>query len=68
MKFYFDGKADAIYLCLDHSKIIESEEAGRNIVLDFDEHDQVMGIEILNVRNRVLRTDLLGRLRIEGNR
>jgi uncharacterized protein YuzE len=67
MKFYFDKKADAIYLRLDDSKIIDSAEASPNIELDFDEHHQVVGIEILNVRNRVLRADLLDRLPMEGD-
>jgi uncharacterized protein YuzE len=67
MKFYIDEKADAIYLRLDDSKIIESEEASPNIVFDFGEYHQVVGIEILNVRNRLLRTDRLDRLRMEGD-
>jgi uncharacterized protein YuzE len=52
---------------MDDSKIIESEEASPNILLDFDEYHQVVGIEILNVRNRVLRADRLNRLRMEGD-
>jgi uncharacterized protein YuzE len=53
MKLHFDEKADAIYLRLDDSKIIESEEISRGIVLDFNEHHQVVGVEILNVKDRV---------------
>jgi uncharacterized protein YuzE len=67
MQFYFDRKAYAIYLRLDDSKIIDSEEASPNIVLDFDEHHRGVGIEILNVRNRVLLADLLARLPVEGD-
>ena len=53
MKLHFDERADAIYLRLDDSKIIESEEVSPGIVLDFNVHNQVVGIEILNVKNRV---------------
>jgi uncharacterized protein YuzE len=53
MKLHFDERADAIYLRLDDSKIIESEEVSPGIVLDFNEHNQVVGIEILNVKDRV---------------
>ena len=53
MKLHFDEKADAIYLRLDDSKIIESEEVSPGIVLDFNEHNQVVGLEIFNVKNRV---------------
>ena len=53
MKLHFDEKADAIYLRLDDSKIIESEEVSPGIVLDFNDHNQVVGVEILNVKDRV---------------
>jgi uncharacterized protein YuzE len=53
MKVHFDEKADALYLRLDDSKIIESEEVQSGIVLDFNEAKQVVGIEILRVKDRV---------------
>jgi uncharacterized protein YuzE len=53
MKLHFDEQADAIYLRLDDSKIIESEEISPGIVLDYNEHNQVVGIEILKVKDRV---------------
>ena len=53
MKVHFDPEADAIYLRLDDSPIIESEEVRPGIVLDFDANDQVVGIEILGVKDRV---------------
>jgi uncharacterized protein YuzE len=53
MKLHFDEKADAVYLRLDDSKIIDSEEVSPGIVLDFDERNQVVGIEILKVKDRV---------------
>jgi uncharacterized protein YuzE len=67
MKLHFDEKADAIYLRLDDSKIIESEKISPGIVFDFNEHNQVVGIEILNVKDRVLRADRLDRLQMEGD-
>jgi uncharacterized protein YuzE len=53
MKVHFDEKADALYLRLDDSKIIESEEVQPGIVLDFNQAKQVVGIEILRVKDRV---------------
>jgi len=53
MKLRFDENADALYLRLDESRIVESEEVQPGIVLDFDEHNQVVGIEILRVKERV---------------
>ncbi len=43
MKMHFDEKADALYLRLDESKIVESEEVKPGIVLDFNESRQVVG-------------------------
>ena len=53
MRVHFDEKADALYLRLDDSKIVESEEVQPGIVLDFNEQNQVVGIEILRVKERV---------------
>lgn len=52
MKLKIDEKSDALYLRLDDSKIIESEEVSPGVVLDFNEHGQVVGIEMLNLSQR----------------
>ena len=53
MKLKIDQEADALYLRLDESAIVESEEVRPGVVLDFDEQDRVIGIEILNLSKRV---------------
>lgn len=53
MKLHFDQAADALYLRLDESAIIDSEEVKPGVILDFNDHDQVVGIEILKVSQRV---------------
>ncbi len=58
MKVHFDEEADAIYLRLDDSVIAESEEVQPGIVLDYNEDDQVVGVEILRVRERVPAANL----------
>jgi uncharacterized protein YuzE len=45
-------KVDALYLCLDDSRIIESEEVSPGVVLDFKADNQVVGVEILNLSKR----------------
>ncbi len=52
MKLKVDVKADALYLRLDDSKIIESSEVSPGIVLDFNERNQVVGVEILGLSKR----------------
>jgi uncharacterized protein YuzE len=58
MKLHFDETADALYLRLDDSIIVESEEVQPGIVLDFDERGEVVGIEILRLKERVPLSDL----------
>ena len=53
MKVRFDEKADALYMRLDDSKILESEEVQPGVVLDFNDRNQVVGIEIRGIRDRV---------------
>ena len=52
MKLKVDKESDAIYFRLDESKIIESEEVEKGIILDFNESGDVVGIEILNISER----------------
>jgi len=52
MKLKVDEKADALYLRLDDSKIIESEEVLPGVILDFSADNQVVGVEILNLSRR----------------
>lgn len=58
MKMHYDQKTDALYLRLDDSKIIESAEVQPGIVLDYDANNQVVGVEILRVKERVPAADL----------
>ena len=53
MKLHFDEKADAIYLRFDDSTIVESEEVHPGVILDFNDRDEVVGVEILQVQKRV---------------
>ena len=52
MKLKVDPEADALYLRLDDSQIIESEEVAPGVVLDFNEQNQVVGVEILGISKR----------------
>jgi len=58
MKMQYDQKTDALYLRLDDSKIIESAEVQPGIVLDYDANNQVVGVELLRVQERVPTADL----------
>ena len=53
MRVRFDQQADALYLRLDESPVVESEEVRPGVVLDLDERGEVVGIEILRVGRRL---------------
>lgn len=52
MKLKIDEKNDALYLRLDDSDIIDSEEVKPGVILDYDEN-HVVGIEITQLSQRV---------------
>ena len=77
MKLNVDKEADALYLRLDDSPIVESEEVSPGIVLDYNESNEVVGVEILYLSNRSSNlnlsaslgadADLLRRPRLSGS-
>ena len=58
MKLHYDQNVDALYIRLDDSDIIESEEVKGGDVMDYTKDDQVVGIKILNVSKRIPLPDL----------
>ena len=58
MRLKVDQEADALYLRLDDSKIIESEEVAPGVVLDYNRKKQVVGVEILRLSKRSPRLDV----------
>jgi len=58
MKLHVDKEADALFLSLDDSKIVESEEVSPGVVLDYNEHNEVVGIEILHLSRRSPKLNL----------
>ena len=58
MKLYIDKEADALYLRLDDSPILESEEVSAGVVLDYDESNNVVGIEMLHLSKRSPKLNL----------
>ena len=58
MKLHVDPEADALYLRLNESKIIDSEEVSPGVVLDYDAKDEVVGVEILHLSKRTSPVDI----------
>jgi len=53
-----DKEADALYLRLDNSRIVESEEVSPGVVLDFNERNEVVGVGMLHLSRRTSTVDL----------
>lgn len=52
MKLHVDHEADALYLRLDDSAIVESEEVAPGVMLDYNEQNEVVGVEMLHLSKR----------------
>ena len=66
MKLNVDKKADALYLRLDNSRIVESEEVSPGIMLDYNEANEVVGVEMHHLSKRSPKIDLSD-LQFESN-
>jgi uncharacterized protein YuzE len=58
VKVRFDEQADALYVRLGDSPIVESEELRPGLIVDLDERGEVVGLEILQVLERVPSADV----------
>ena len=58
MKLYVDKEADTLYLRLDDSDIIESEEVSAGVVLDYNKSKDVVGVEMLYLSKRSPKLNL----------
>ena len=60
MKLRISKEDDALYFRLGETAIVESEEVEPGVILDFDEHGRVIGIELLALSTRVAAEQLRG--------
>ena len=58
MRVRVDKRVDALYIRLDDSRIVESEEIRPGVILDYDDDDQVVGVEFLDVSKRAPENEL----------
>ena len=52
MKLVVHKEDDALYLRLDDTAIVESEEVSDGIILDYNAEGKVVGIEVLYISQR----------------
>lgn len=58
MRLKVDKESDTLYLRLDESKIVESEEVRPGVILDFDAEGRVVGVEFLGISSRATWEEL----------
>jgi uncharacterized protein YuzE len=51
MKIKYDDKQDAIYLILSDDDVLESEEQSKDVIVDYNQNNEVVAIEILNLKS-----------------
>ena len=58
MKLTVDKEADALYLRLDDSSIVQTEEVSPGVILDYNEAKEVVGVEMLYLSKRSSKLNL----------
>ncbi len=58
MRLQIDKQADALHLRLDDSAVVESVEVVPGVVLDFNEAEEVVGVEMLRLSARSPKLNL----------
>lgn len=53
MRLKVDKESDALYFRLDESAVVESEEVQPGVILDYNAAGLVVGLEMLNISNRI---------------
>ena len=59
MKIEYSKDIDALYIRLKNTKVADTLDIEEGVVLDLDEHRHVVGIEILDVSDKMEISDLV---------
>ena len=63
MKLNVDKEADALYLRLDDSPVVESEEVSPGVVLDYNESNEVVGGDATSLQTLIQAEPLRAAIR-----
>ena len=63
MRIRYDPETDAMYITLRKDKVERTQEADKDTIIDFNKDNQVIGVELLFVKER--NPDLLKDFRAE---
>ncbi len=52
MYITYDKESDVLYIKYKDEKIVESDEISNGIIVDYNEKGEIVGIEVLNFKER----------------
>ncbi len=58
MKIKYDKELDAMYLILSDAKYHDSEEITKDVIVDYEDKNEIVAIEILNFKNQQSEIEL----------
>ncbi len=51
MKILYDNETDSIYITLLDDDIVESQELSDGSIVDYNKNDEIVAVEVLNVKS-----------------
>jgi len=54
----YDKETDAIYVIFSQDNVVESEEQSQDVIVDYNENNEVVAIEVLHVKEQEHNIDL----------
>ena len=58
MKIQYDNETDSIYVKFSNDTIIESQEIEKDVVVDYNKKDEIVSVEVLNVKTNPHEIDI----------
>ncbi len=55
MVIKYDKETDIVYIKLTDNPVAESDEGKQGVIIDYDEKENIVGIEILNASSKVIQ-------------
>jgi len=58
MKIIYDNETDSIYVQFTNDTVVESEEKENGTIVDYNTNDEIVAVEVLNVKTNSYEIDI----------
>ncbi len=58
MKIIYDNETDSIYVQFTNDTVVESEEKENGTIVDYNANDEIVAVEVLNVKTNPYEIDI----------